>query len=101
MYLLQFARAETIGKRIRAFREFLDMSQEELAAVSGVSWNTISRMEKIGNTKAGDKTVGLDNLMAICMAMGQSLNTDGEVVAAVVVGGKPLLAAFHAEMTNL
>lgn len=94
MYLFQFAKAETVGKRLKAMREFLDMSQEELSAASGVSWNTILRMEKHtpGQAAAGDTSIKLDNFLALCSALAKQLNVEPEIVAAIAVGGRPLAA---------
>lgn len=94
MYVMNFCKAETVGKRIRAIREFVAVSQEELAEISGVSWNTIGRLEKHGGADV-DNSVKLDNVLAVCAALGKQMNVDAGLVAAVVVGGMPLLAAFQ------
>lgn len=99
MYLLQFAKAETVGKRLKAMREFLDMSQEELSAASGVSWNTILRMEKHvpGQGHTNDTSIKLDNFMALCTALARQLNVEPEIVAAIAVGGKPLSSLINTQ----
>ena len=57
-----------IGKKIRASREKLRMSQNELAELSGLSNTYISRIER------AKKQISLDALMRVSAALSVSVN---------------------------
>ncbi|MCR2019082.1 helix-turn-helix domain-containing protein [Blautia pseudococcoides] len=58
-----------IGKRIKELRNSRDMVQEVLAERIGVSWSTISRLER------GDSMVSIDKLLAIAEALGTGIDS--------------------------
>ena len=60
--------AETIGRNVQAFREALGISQETLAALSGVSQQMISYVER------GEKRPSAPNLARLA----QSLDTTAD-----------------------
>lgn len=55
-FILNFMNNNHIGEQIRAFRHAKGISQDELARLSGVSYNTIVKLEK--KDKAVNPTIG-------------------------------------------
>lgn len=85
-YLFMIGKADTAGQRMRAMREYAGLTQQELAEESGVSWQTILRFEKDNKV---NRTI-YDNFMLICEGLSKYVSAEKEIVAAIIVGGKPL-----------
>lgn len=54
----------TLGKRVREHRAALGLSQEGLAAVSGLHWTFIGQVER------GRRNLSLHNLLKLAAALG-------------------------------
>jgi transcriptional regulator with XRE-family HTH domain len=59
---------EDFGKRIATLREEKNMSQQELAELTGITQSNISRIEQ------GKYSVGFDILVKIAEAMGKKID---------------------------
>lgn len=59
---------EDFGKRIASIREEKNMSQQELAELTGITQSNISRIEQ------GKYSVGFDILVKIAGAMGKKID---------------------------
>lgn len=73
-----------IGSRIRASRMSIGLTQEQLAEKVGVSWSTISSLER------GMHMVSLERLLDICEALNSGLEIICELPKI-----NPLNAGFH------
>ena len=85
-YIFRFCEPPTAGQRLRALRDFAGLTQQELADICGVNWSTILRFEK----ESEKNSIVFKNFIAIWTGLAKYIPVEPEIIATVIVGGKPM-----------